>query len=82
MSPARRAGAVAVLLALAVVLVGGGLLFVLGRDDETAAPGGPLGSVLAGAPPATAPFTGLNEKSEPNFPLNSPFALHKLGMHS
>ena len=61
MSPARRAVAVAVLLALAVVLVGGGLLLVLRRDDETAAPGGPLGSVLAGAPPATAPFTGLTE---------------------
>jgi uncharacterized membrane protein (UPF0127 family) len=53
--------AVAVLLALAVALVGGGLLLVLRRDDETAAPGGPLGSVLAGAPPATAPFTGLTE---------------------
>ena len=61
MSPARRAVAVAVLLALAVVLVAGGLLLVLRRDDETAAPGGPLGSVLAGAPPATAPFTGLTE---------------------
>jgi uncharacterized membrane protein (UPF0127 family) len=60
-SPARRAVAVAVLLALAVVLVGGGLLLVLRRDDETAAPGGPLGSVLARARPATAPFTGLTE---------------------
>ena len=61
MSPARRAGVAAVLLALAVALVGGGLLLLLRRDDETAAPGGPLGSVLAGASPATAPFTGLTE---------------------
>jgi uncharacterized membrane protein (UPF0127 family) len=60
-SPARRAGAAAALLALAVVLVGGGLFLLLRRDDETAAPGGPLASVLAGARPATAPFTGLTE---------------------
>jgi uncharacterized membrane protein (UPF0127 family) len=59
-SPARRAGAAA-LLALAVVLVGGGLFLLLGRDDETAAPSGPLASMLAGARPATAPFTGLTE---------------------
>ena len=37
------------------------MLLLSRRDDETAAPGGPLGSVLAGAPPATAPFTGLTE---------------------
>ena len=61
MSPARRAGAAAAFLALAVVLVGGGLYLLLRRDDETAAPGGPLASVLAGARPATAPFTGLTE---------------------
>ncbi|HEV8206737.1 MAG TPA: DUF192 domain-containing protein [Acidimicrobiia bacterium] len=61
MSPARRAGVAAVLLALAAALVGGGLLLLLRRDDETATPGGPLGSVLAGASPATAPFTGLTE---------------------
>jgi uncharacterized membrane protein (UPF0127 family) len=60
-SPARRAGAAAALLALAVVLVGGGLFLLLRRDDETAAPAGALASVLAGARPATAPFTGLTE---------------------
>ena len=61
MTPARRAGVAAALLALAAVLVGGGLVLVLRSDDDTAAPGGPLASVLAGARPATAPFTGLTE---------------------
>ena len=36
--------------ALAAALVGGGLVLLLGRgDDDTASPGGPLASVLAGA---------------------------------
>jgi uncharacterized membrane protein (UPF0127 family) len=60
-TPARRAGVVAAFLALAAALVGGGLFLVLRSDDDTAAPGGPLASVLAGARPATAPFTGLTE---------------------
>ena len=51
----------AALLALAAVLVGGGLFLLLRSDDDTAAPGGPLASVLAGARPATGPFTGLTE---------------------
>jgi uncharacterized membrane protein (UPF0127 family) len=59
-TPARRAGVAAALLALAAALVGGLVLF-LGRDDDSAAPGGPLASVLAGARPATAPFTQLTE---------------------
>jgi uncharacterized protein len=59
-TPARRAGVAAALLALAAALVGG-LVLLLGRDDNTAAPGGPLASVLAGARPATAPFTRLTE---------------------
>ena len=61
MTPARRAGVAAALLALAAVLVGGGLVLVLRSDDDTAAPRGPLASVLAGARPATVPFTGLTE---------------------
>ena len=44
----------AALLALAAVLVGGGLVLLVGRGDDTAAPGGPLASVLAGARPAAA----------------------------
>ncbi|HMF82287.1 MAG TPA: DUF192 domain-containing protein [Acidimicrobiia bacterium] len=61
MTPGRRAVAAAVLAVLVVALVGGGLLFLLRRDDETAAPVGPLASVLAGARPASAPFAGLTE---------------------
>jgi uncharacterized membrane protein (UPF0127 family) len=60
-TPARRAGVAAALLALAAALVGGGLVLLLGRDDDTASPGGPLASVLAGARPAGAPFTQLTE---------------------
>jgi uncharacterized protein len=60
-TPARRAVAAAVLLALAVALVGGGLvLFLRGGDDTAAAPGS-LASVLAGAGPADAPFADLTE---------------------
>ena len=61
MTPARRAVAVAVLAALAVALIAGGAFFLLRRDDGTAAPGGLLAPVLAGARPAAAPFAGLTE---------------------
>ena len=61
MTPARRAVAAAVLVALAVALVGGGLIFLLRDHDDTATPSGPLGSVLERARPASAPFTGLTE---------------------
>jgi uncharacterized membrane protein (UPF0127 family) len=57
---ARRAVVAAVLVALAVALVGGSI-FLLRRDDGTNAPGGLLAPVLAGASPATAPFAGLTE---------------------
>jgi uncharacterized membrane protein (UPF0127 family) len=53
--------AAAVLVALAVALIGGVLIFLLRRDDDTATPSGQLESVLGGARPATAPFTGLTE---------------------
>jgi uncharacterized membrane protein (UPF0127 family) len=59
-TPARRAGTAAVLVALVVALVGG-LVYMLRRDDGTAAPGGPLAPVLAAARPAEAPFPGLTE---------------------
>jgi uncharacterized membrane protein (UPF0127 family) len=58
---ARRVGVAVALLALVAAVVGGGMVFLLGRDDDTAAPGGPLASVLVGARPATAPFTRLTE---------------------
>jgi uncharacterized membrane protein (UPF0127 family) len=54
-------GVAVALLALVAAVVGGGMVFLLGRDDDTAAPGGPLASVLVGARPATAPFTRLTE---------------------
>ena len=60
MTPARRAGTAAVLVALVVALVGG-LGYVFRRGDGTAAPAGSLGPVLASARPAAPPFPGLTE---------------------
>jgi len=57
----RRAVAAAVVIALAVVAIGGGLALLLRDGDDTAAPTGALGSALAGARPASAPFPGLTE---------------------
>jgi uncharacterized membrane protein (UPF0127 family) len=57
----RRAVAAAVLVALAAAAIGGGVALLLRDDDDTTAPAGPLGSVLAGARPASAPFPGLTE---------------------
>ena len=61
MTPARRAVAAAVLLALAVVLVGGALVLFLRGDDDPQAPRGSLASLLAGARPASTPFADLTE---------------------
>jgi uncharacterized membrane protein (UPF0127 family) len=55
-----RVVAAAVLIALAAAAIGGGLVLLF-RDDDTPAPVGSLGSVLAGARPAVAPFAGLTE---------------------
>jgi uncharacterized membrane protein (UPF0127 family) len=50
-----------VLLAIAVALLVGGLVLLLRDDDDAPAPAAPLGSVLARARPAVAPFEGLTE---------------------
>jgi uncharacterized membrane protein (UPF0127 family) len=57
----RRAVAAAVVIALAAAAIGGGLALLLRDGNDTAAPTGLLGLVLAGARPAAAPFPGLTE---------------------
>lgn len=59
----RRVVAGSVLLAIAAALLVGGLVLLLRRDDDTAAPAGAgaLGTLLAGARAAGAPFAGLTE---------------------
>jgi uncharacterized membrane protein (UPF0127 family) len=56
----RWAVAAAVLVAAVAALVGG-LVLLLRGDDDTSAPTGALGSVLAAARPAQSPFAGLTE---------------------
>ncbi len=49
-------------LAVAAALIGGGLVLLLrGGGDGTAAPSRAFASALAGARPASAPFSGLTE---------------------
>jgi len=58
----RRAAVAAVTLAVAAVLIGGGLVLLLrGGDNGTATPSGAFATALAGARPASAPFAGLTE---------------------
>jgi uncharacterized membrane protein (UPF0127 family) len=57
----RRAVAAAIVVALTAAAFGGGLALLLRDGDDTPAPTGLLGSVLAGARPASAPFRGLTE---------------------
>lgn len=61
MTGGRRAVAAVVLIALAAAAIGGGLALLLRDDGDTPAPTGLLGSVLAGARPASSPFPGLTE---------------------
>ena len=61
MTPGRRAVTAAGLVVLAAAVIGGGLVFLLRRDGDTAPRSGPLGSVLGDARPAAAPFAGLTE---------------------
>lgn len=60
MTTGRWAVAAAVLAAATAALIGGLVLLFRG-DDDMPAPTGMLGSVLAEARPATAPFAGLTE---------------------
>jgi uncharacterized membrane protein (UPF0127 family) len=59
----RRVVTASVLLAVAAALLVGGLVLLLRDDNQTAAPAGAgaLGTLLAGARPAVAPFAGLTE---------------------
>ncbi len=62
MTSGRRAAVAAVVMAVAAALIGGGLVLLLrGGDDGTAARSGAFASALAGARPASAPFSGLTE---------------------
>jgi uncharacterized membrane protein (UPF0127 family) len=58
---AGRWAVAAAVLAAAVAALIGGLVLLLGGDDDAPARAGTLGSVLAGARPARAPFAGLTE---------------------
>jgi uncharacterized membrane protein (UPF0127 family) len=53
--------AAVVVVALAAAAIAGGLALLLRDGDDMPAPTGLLGSVLAGARPASAPFRGLTE---------------------